>query len=481
MHTEKRSEWGGIKLALLILLALAAGLAYFGWYKFFREEPQAPFATPEMRFKYGSLGGENEAGIPYWIFVVLPRMFPEYLPGPGGYAALGIPWEPGQELPIGFSKKVVGFPRVANNCAVCHTASYRQSAGEAPTYIVAGPGHTSNVQGYFRFVTQAGADPRFNADNLLHEISLVYDLPWLDRQLYRFLIIPIVKKRLIEQGANFAWMNHPGLPDWSRGRDDPMNLTKYFMLHMPEDGTFGPADMPSIWNLDKYKKGMSLNWDGATTVPRSVIIDSALGVVVKPQRDFLAQIDWLEKYLRPLPPPKYPFAVNAPLAQAGKAVFDANCASCHASTRTGTSISITEIGTDRNRLESWSKEAAIKANQTVKELGVVREGMVEAALTGYIAVHLDGVWLRAPYLHNGSVPTLRALLEPEAQRPKVFWRGYDVYDAANVGFVADGEEAQRVGSRIDVRLRGNGNQGHVYGTDLAPDDKNALLEYLKTL
>ena len=89
-------------------------------------------ATPEMRFKYGSIGAEHDAGIPYWIFYVLPRMFPEKLPGPGGYASLGVPWEQGQELPVGFTKKTIGFPRVANNCAVCHTATYRSRPRREP-------------------------------------------------------------------------------------------------------------------------------------------------------------------------------------------------------------------------------------------------------------------------------------------------------------------------------------------------------------
>ena len=102
---------------------LVAVGGYFGWYKFFREEPQPAWVTQDadMRFKYGSIGAENDAGIPYWIFYVLPRMFPDKLPGPGGYASLGVPWEQGQELPVGFTKKVIGFPRVANNCAVCHS------------------------------------------------------------------------------------------------------------------------------------------------------------------------------------------------------------------------------------------------------------------------------------------------------------------------------------------------------------------------
>ncbi len=58
-----------------------------------------------MRFKYGSIGAERDAGIPYWIFYVLPRMFPEKIPGPNGFASFGVSWEQGQELPIGFTKK----------------------------------------------------------------------------------------------------------------------------------------------------------------------------------------------------------------------------------------------------------------------------------------------------------------------------------------------------------------------------------------
>ncbi len=115
---------------------------YYGWYKFFREEPQPEWmtATPEMRFKYGSIGGERDAGIPYWIFYVLPRMFPEKLPGPGGYASLGVSWEQGKELPIGFTKKTIGFPRVGNNCAACHTTNYRAAPNENPVFLNAGPG-----------------------------------------------------------------------------------------------------------------------------------------------------------------------------------------------------------------------------------------------------------------------------------------------------------------------------------------------------
>jgi hypothetical protein len=101
--------------------------------------------------------------------------------------------------------------------------------------------------------------------------------------------------------------------------------------------------------------------------------------------------------------------------------------------------------------------------------------------SGYVATPLDGIWLRAPYLHNGSVPTLDDLLKPAEDRPKAFWRGYDVYDAAKAGFISDGEAAQRVGTYFDTAARGNANSGHEYGSRLSSDERKNLLEYLKTL
>ena len=103
---------------------------------------------------------------------------------------------------------------------------------------------------------------------------------------------------------------------------------------------------------------------------------------------------------------------------------------------------------------------------------------------GYANLPLDGLWLRAPYLHNGSVPTLHHLLEPAAQRPQTFYRGNDLIDARNVGFVWDAASDQgRSFFLFDTRVPGNSNEGHdgaAYGTTLSDADKEALLEYLKT-
>src|SRR5690606_30728 len=102
---EKVKRWA--KRLLLVGLVLAIPVGAFAWYNFFRQVPQPAWITenPDANFLYGSVGTESRAGIPYWIVVVLPRIFDDLLPGPGGYASLGLPWEEGRELPAGFSKK----------------------------------------------------------------------------------------------------------------------------------------------------------------------------------------------------------------------------------------------------------------------------------------------------------------------------------------------------------------------------------------
>ena len=138
---RKRSKLIAIVLSLLLILG---GGGWFVWSNLFREVP-VYYESQVDHFKYGSIGAENEEGVPYWIWMILPRIFPEYLPGPGGYASLGITWEEGNEMPVGFTKKTVGFPRVAINCATCHTATYRKTPDTKPTIVPTGPSNTFDL------------------------------------------------------------------------------------------------------------------------------------------------------------------------------------------------------------------------------------------------------------------------------------------------------------------------------------------------
>ena len=92
---------------------------------------------------------------------------------------------------------------------------------------------------------------------------------------------------------------------------------------------------------------------------------------------------------------------------------------------------------------------------------------------------LRGIWATAPYLHNGSVPTLSDLLLPAARRPKKFLVGGYQFDPVRVGYVTTARDAQHF--EVDTSIAGNHNTGHEIGTALTDAERKALVEYLKTL
>ncbi len=479
-----------IAIALSVMLGLVIAMVVYE--NFFRAEPAAQYESDEDHFLFGSVGTET-AGVPYWIWLVLPRIFPDLLPGAGGYAGLGVISKPGYQMPIGLSKVTIGYPRVGVNCALCHAASVRVSPTDVPVIIPAGPSHQTAAQQYVRFLTDAAADPRFTASTILGEIAKNYRLSLLERELYRFVIIPRTRRALLRLRDESAWMHTR--TEWGRGRVDRVNPVKFRTLGQPVDETIGNADMPPLWNLKaRPQSAYGYYWDGMNTDLREVVRASAVAggaTAAWLDRDYRqwdstdprerSSLRRVMNYISDLQPPRFPLPIDRPLAAAGSEVFLTACASCHApgQARFGQVVPIAEVGTDRHRLDTWSKPAADAYNA----YGERRDWVFSAfrKTDGYVAVSLDGLWVRGPYLHNGSVPSLVDLLEPVERRPRGFWRGYDVLDSARVGFVSEGAEAQRAGTWYDTSRPGNSNAGHAYGTTLPPDAKRALLEYLKTL
>lgn len=100
----------------------------------------------------------------------------------------------------------------------------------------------------------------------------------------------------------------------------------------------------------------------------------------------------------------------------------------------------------------------------------------------YEARVLQGIWATAPYLHNGAIPTLAALLEPAEKRPASFKIGPN-YDPEKVGLALEqskfGFELQT--TTCQENASGNSRCGHEFGTHLSAHEKAALLEYLKIL
>lgn len=435
-----------------------------------------PPADGLEHFKYASVGIEAEEGIPYWIWQALPRVFPDLLPG--GYASLGFVWEPGRELPVGFSKRdVLGSTRVAVNCAFCHTATYRVSPGAARQIVPGGAATRLDPQRFSRFLESAAADERFNASALLAAIDQIGSLSWIDRLTYRFVLIPGTRRGLLRHREEFRWMD--SRPDWGPGRIDPLNPFKFRQLRQPVDDTIGNADMTPLWALG-LRDGRAFHWDGLNPSLGEVLVGSALGNGATVKSVDLDSVETVGRWLAAVSPPPYPFAIDDALARQGREVFDRACASCHdaAGSRMGEVIPIEEIGTDHHRLATWTGAAAAAFNGVAN--GRPWQPRAYRKTAGYVAMPLAGVWLNAPYLHNGSVPTLADLLEPAERRPQRFVRGYDVYDPQRTGFVSQGSDAEREGTSFDTTLPGNANRGHLYGTGLPPAEKASLLEFLKT-
>lgn len=478
-------------------LALLLGLTVLAWLVLLRPVAQPRTNDPIALFNHGSIANEEAQGVPYWIWRVLPTMFPEYLPGnQDGYASIGVYWQAGEELPVGFAKKTLGvIPRVSINCAFCHQGSYRLDANDPSTLVPGGPGTRINPQGYIRFLANAGSDPRFNGSRVMEAITAIYAMPLWERALYRALLIPFTKSALEQQKQRFAWTD--GRPDWGPGRIDPFNPVKFQNLGMKDDHTIGNSDMMPLWALGHAvrdpSRQYSFHWDGLNRNLHEVVVSGAIGdgMTYKSRADGEQNLLAIENWIRLQTPPASPFSsdrspddpyyVAADQVSAGKALYQRRCAECHSpgAPRFRKVIPAFEVGTDLHRLEMWNDEARRRYTDYEKDYHWRFTSFQHE--DGYVATELTGLWLKGPYLHNGSVPTLRDLLNPHDQRPKVFHRGHDLVDTDGGGFVSQGPEAERYGWRYDTAVPGNDNAGHAFGTDLAPDEKAKLLAYLKTL
>jgi mono/diheme cytochrome c family protein len=465
-----------VRIGLAMVVVIGAAVGYILWYNLLRAEPDTNYSAVEDHYKHGAIGLSADNRIPYWIWKVLPEMFPEKLPGPGGWASLGLIVEDGQDLPIGFAKRTIGYEAVEANCSLCHTTQFRRTPDSKPEIILGGPSNTVDLQSMQRFLYGGAADPRFTASNVIAAINKIHKLGPIDSMLYRFLIIPSTKEGLLEQQLAYSWQN--SRPDQGRGRTDTFNPTKINVFHMPDDGTIGTVDLPQVWN-QKPREGMYLHWDGNNNNITERNYAAAMAIGATPKSVIQTSFTRVTNFLLTLQPMPYPFAIDKAAAERGGAIFAQNCAGCHAfgGANTGQVTDISTIKTDRHRLDSFTQGLVDKFH-AIDSPPFVFDAYRKT--DGYANVPLDGIWARAPYLHNGSVPNLHDLLQPEKDRPTTFYRGYDVYDPAQVGFITDGPEAQKVGFLVDTNIPGNSNQGHSYGVTLTEKEKQDLIEFLKT-
>jgi len=511
-----------VRIALLAAAAVAVLLVLYLALRLTTDRP-VDYADDAMHFKYGSTGGERLMGIPYWIWVALPEVFPEYLPDrtPGrGYAAFGMIYENGEDprfaLPVGMSRRnVQGIERVYLNCAVCHTGTVRDAPGATPRVIPGMPANTFDMGAWSQFLEKIARDQKFTPQRLLDQIRVMQDDPHrlvgkpdlINRAIFRYVAVYRMREQLLTLPQRTSFVD---FASWGPGRVDTFGTNKAFfrfpMQNADPAELTGNADLPSIWNQGpRQERKMGLHWDGNNDRVGERNENAAFGTGAYPPTLDAERVERTAKWLETARPPAYPYPVDGALAARGAPLYGHYCAGCHGTREppfshnpplpgehVGQVTPIAAIGTDRHRLDSFTWLLAV--NLSTNYAGYEKDWGFDAPYPqrftryrktyGYANAPLDGLWLRAPYLHNGSVPNLRELLEPAAARSKLFYRGGDVYDAENVGFVATVPvEDGRALFALDTAKPGNGNGGHdgeAFGTYLPSEQKRALLEYLKT-
>jgi mono/diheme cytochrome c family protein len=250
----------------------------------------------------------------------------------------------------------------------------------------------------------------------------------------------------------------------------------------------------------KKKHAMFYNSGGRRDHARIMMTASTLCVdSVKEAEAIDAYFPDVRAYIYSLDAPPYPFPVDTALAERGRAPFEKTCARCHGTYGQGgpggpgTSypnlvIGVEDVATDP-LIVAGNAQFAGPFVKWFNESFYGQKGHLAPA-AGYVAPPLDGIWATAPYLHNGSVPTLQALLDSPS-RPKFWSRSFDStdYDQTAVGWrytVRDHGQAEEPSDTVsktiyDTRLPGYSNSGHTYGDSLSAEDRRAVLEYLKTL
>ncbi len=488
--------WLGMIFLALIIIGIVGGTYLLG--RFSADVP-VDYVDNEEHFKYGSLGSEHEFGIPYWIWMALPELFADKLPGEG-FESVGFIYEKGKDLPIGMSKRrYLGFDLVWLNCAFCHAGTVRNTPESDPRIYTAMPANGFDFRAFMRFLFAVGEDRRFTPQRILLQIKTIRereglgDLPLIDRLALRFYGIYFMRERILAIRDRLIFLREQ--PEWGPGRVDTFNPLKAYFNFPTEKLTvrerIGTTDFPSIWNQGQRRDlDMKLHWDGNNVSLEERNRSAAMGAGVTPPTADRPRMKRIANWLLTLPAPPYPYKIDKELTDRGAPVYKKYCAECHGADGkdfrgeyAGKVTPIEEIGTDRRRLDSYTYQLAVNQNAIFAGYGNERFSHFRKTF-GYANSPLDGIWLRAPYLHNGSVPTLRDLLEPTEKRPKLFYRGNDVYDRKKVGFVSDvAGENERKFFRFDTTEAGNSNKGHEgyrYGTELSPAEKEALVEYLKT-
>lgn len=268
---------------------------------------------------------------------------------------------------------------------------------------------------------------------------------------------------------------------------DPTTLKWSDKNLMPLPSEIIPTDVPAWWLLKK-KNAMFYNGFGRGDFGRFLMASNLLTVTNTAEaKEVDSHFNDVLAYLNALQPPKFPKPINDTMAAAGKEVFMASCKKCHGTYGEDASYPNLLIPARIIKTDSALYSANYSNPQFVNWFNKswFTTGDHPAKLVpyrGYIAPPLDGIWITAPYLHNGSVPDLESLLNSK-KRPKYWERDFNTknynYEIPGYSYIIKLEPGGR--DVYNTTLKGFSNEGHYFGDKLSDTDRRAVIEYLKTL
>jgi hypothetical protein len=277
-------------------------------------------------------------------------------------------------------------------------------------------------------------------------------------------------------------------------------------VETPKGTPRGVVKVPHFWGYGKkrFVGQFSDGFGNGTHAGWGLAVELAGTQTAENVRQMIPRIEHAENLLGDILPPKYPFKVNQEMATRGKKIFDNTCFKCHGTYERDLNglpiykepkhLKIQVVKTDEDRLKGITPHFLSLVDRNPLPQYIQNNNVSP----GYFAPRLESVWARFPFLHNGSVPSIMALLTHPLERPK-FWDLQRVgelerFSEDNLGLTLPTkgtsiykklERKAKSGARdvYSTERVGQSSKGHWFrfSDKLSIQDKKDLIEYLKTI
>jgi mono/diheme cytochrome c family protein len=447
-------------------------------------------------------------------------LYPETI---GNFPKDAVP--PKLSAPLGLNVGVVSrtVPQirltVANlGCASCHAGSTFNAEGmpQPDAAWLGAPNTSLDLEAYVQAIYAAFAESD-DIDALIAAVPQVFpDTSDAELKTLRAFVAPRVKKRMdaltAAGGGPLPFVN--GAPGLTNGvaalkmqlaqLHGDAHATERGFTSIPDLGDRGlrssllydGAYAPAGFNVDRVMRRSDItekHLDDLATITAFFTVPS-MGVAPVKARAHLDEARDVFRFFATYRAPRFPGRIDRAKAARGQALYVAQCASCHGAY--DDNLDAPQLQSFPNRLAPYDTDPARAAAFTPELAATVKASpygdlLTARATSSYAAPLLSGVWMSAPYLHNGSVPTMRQLLTP-SERPVRFSVGGHRLNFTTLGI--DGQTDARGAylypegyapwskpQVIDTTKPGLSNRGHLEGSTLSDIEKAALIEYLKLL